>query len=111
MEDPVLLPGGEDSSVDMLARFERRPQYKCARDVRLAVALREFGNRQLSAILISDRNTLSAEVAAIRARDAGPNDQLGPGIDLARRDLDRARALTVRADCLCRHRVNVIHET
>ena len=92
----------------MPARLERRPHDERARNVRLTVELCEYGSRQLGVVLISDRNALSAEVASMRAGDPGRNSELRPGIDLARRDLDRARALTVFPDCLCRHGVNVI---
>ncbi len=103
MRNPVLLVSGEDGPVDMLARFERRPQHQCARNVSPAVQLHEFAAHQLGAVLISDRNALSPQVASVRARDKGPQRQLGPGIDLARGSLDRACALTVRPNCLCHH--------
>jgi hypothetical protein len=87
----------------MLARFERCRQDQRAHNVSLAVERREFGARQLGAVLISDRNPLSGQVASMRARDEGPQRQLGPDIDFARRKLDRAGALTVRPNCLCGH--------
>ncbi|HWN50187.1 MAG TPA: hypothetical protein VNO18_10230, partial [Xanthobacteraceae bacterium] len=62
-------------------------------------------------VLISDRNALSPQLASMRTRDPDRNGHLGPGIYLARRDLDRASALTVRPNCLCCHGVEVILET
>ena len=106
MQNPVIFLGGEDGPIDMLAHLKRCPQYERARSAGLAVERREFGTRELGVVLMSDRNALSPQVASIEASDPDRNCQLGAGIDLARRDLDRARALTVRPNCLCGHGVN-----
>src|SRR5262245_56929324 len=103
MCDPILFVRGEHDPVDMLAHFERRPQDQWAHDINLSVELLEFGTRQLDAVLISDRNALSRQVASMRARGEGPYGQLGPGVDLVLRDLDCTCALIVRPNCLCRH--------
>lgn len=109
MRNPLLVVRGEDGPPDVLAHFERRPQYERRR--RLAVELREFGTREFGVVLGSDRDTLSREVASIRAGSPDGDGQLGPGIRIARRDFDPACAPTVRPDCFCRHGVDVILET
>ena len=109
MRNPLLVVRGEDGPPGVLAHFEGRPQYERRR--RLAVALREFGTRAFGVVMVSDRDTLSREVASIRAGSPDRDGQLGPGIRLIRRDLDRACMPTVRSDCLCRHGVDVIPET
>src|ERR1700719_1252741 len=103
MQNPVLLLSGEHGAVDMLAHLVRCPQYERARNIRRAFELSEFDNRELNVVLASDRNALSREVASTRARNPDRNGQLRPGIYPARSDLDRARALTVLPNRLCRH--------
>ena len=110
MQHPVLLMSGEHGPVDMHARFERCSQYQSARNVCLAVELGEFGAGELSGVLILDGNALSREIASVRAPNVARQAQLGASINLARRDLDRTCARTVR-NCLRRHGVNAILET
>ena len=108
MQPAVLFPRGEDGPIDVFADSKRPSQRERARNVRLAVKFRKLGTRKLNVVLIPDRNAVSPQVAAIRAGDLDRNGQLGAGIDLARRDLYRARAPTVRAARRRRHDVNAI---
>src|SRR5262249_5794567 len=92
MADAVRLVHGEHGAPDMRADLERRLQREIA----------ELAGGELGAILAPNRDGLSSQVASMRTMSLHDHGQLGPGIDLARRDLNRAAVLTMR-DCLRGH--------
>ena len=94
MRNPLVVVGREHCHPDVLAHFAGCPQYERRR--RLAFALHEFGKREFGVLPISDRDALSRQVASVRTGSPDPDGQLGPGIRIARRDLDPACAPTVR---------------
>src|SRR5215468_3684613 len=69
VQNPISLVSSKCRLVGMLANFDRRTQRGSARKVRLALEPGQFGTGEFNVVLISDRNTLPAQVAAVRAPD------------------------------------------
>jgi hypothetical protein len=95
MQDAILLDSGEHGPEDVLAHTERRLQCDRAGHIGVAAQLGERSNGELGVVLISDRNALPLQLASSRTRGANHDSQLAAGIHLARRDVDRAYALSM----------------